>query len=248
MNQQNASLDLNEAIRLANELADAIGQTSGENLRMVAVYGSAARGDFDPAHSDLNLLIVLEDAGANACLSLGELLQPARARFRCAPFVIAREELVRGADVFPIKFHEIRRCYRVLRGEDLLKDLVIDFSDLRHACEHELRNMTLKLRRTWIMEHPRPAPLVRALNLFVPQLLGVLRVVVEHDHVDPACSSDAFLAEVSRRYGVQPQALSDVIALRHRPDADWPAVDRAWHVVLDLAGQACRAVDQWRQA
>ncbi len=247
MNQQPASLDLNEAMRLANELVDALAQRLGDNLRMAAVYGSAARGEFDPAHSDVNLLIVLEDAGPNVCVTLGELLQPARVRFRCAPFVIAREELVRGADVFPIKFHEIRRCYRVLRGDDLLEGLGIDFADLRHACEHELRNITLKLRRTWIMEHPRPAPLVRALNLFVPQLLDVLRVVLEHDHFDPACSNDSLFAELSRRYGVQPQDLKDVIALRHRPDADWPAVDRAWHTVLHLAAQTCQAVDQWKQ-
>lgn len=226
-------------------LVNSLSALAKSNLVMAALYGSAARGDFEPETSDVNLLLVLDDAGPAALRELGELLQAAKVQIRCAPFVLSREEILRGADVLPIKLHEIRRCYKMLCGEDLLSNLRIEFKDLRLACEHELRNVTLKLRRTWLMERPRPTPLLWGLHLFVPQMLGVLRVVFEHDGLDPAASTEQFMAEVSKRYDVEPRVLREALQTRHRPDSTWPEVERSYEVVLDLLGRASRQVDQW---
>ena len=240
-------IELEAAREQASALVQSLADLASSNIVMAALYGSAARGDFDPEVSDLNLLLVLDDAGPVALQELGELLQAAKTEIRCAPFVLSREEVLRGADVFPVKFHEVRRCYRMLHGEDLLSPMRIEFKDLRLACEHELRSMTLKLRRTWLMERPRPTPLIWGLHLFVPQLLGVLRVVLEHDGLDPSASTDQFMAEVARRHDVEPGTLKAAVMARHKPDIAWAEVEKTYAVVLDVLGRASRQVDQWKQ-
>ena len=41
-------------------LLDQLGQALGSGLRSVVLYGSAARGDYEPGTSDLNLILVLD--------------------------------------------------------------------------------------------------------------------------------------------------------------------------------------------
>jgi hypothetical protein len=217
----------------------------GQNLLMLALSGPASGAELDPDAPHVNLLVVLQDAGTDACKLLREPLQSVQSQLRCAPLVLSREELERGADVFPEKFHEIRRAYRVIHGPDLLASLPIEFRDLRLACEHDLRNIAVRLRRAWLLDSPRPAPLMWVLTAIVPELLGVLRIVLEHQGLRVGVGPEALVTEVARRYDADAQQLEAAIRLRSRPDAEWPEVEAAYELVVRLTELACKDVDRW---
>ena len=225
----------------ATALAAILDDRTGGGLVMAALYGSAARGDFDSEQSDANLLLVLADPGPDTLDRVAGLLQEARLRFRCAPFVVGREEIRSSLDVFAVKYSEIRRSYRLLRGEDLLAGLSPDPAHVRLECERELRNLTLKLRRAYLAFRPNAPALVGALHRFLPQFLSILRFWA--DHRASAREGEDLVAAVARHYGVPEVGFREAAALRHRPEAPWPEVEKAFRLVLDLLDRVTRDVD-----
>jgi hypothetical protein len=60
---------------------------------------------------------------------------------------MSAEEMRRSADVFSIEFLDMRRHYRVLWGEDVLKTLEVPMRFHRVQLEYELREKTILLRQ-----------------------------------------------------------------------------------------------------
>lgn len=220
----------------------------GEAFVSLAVYGSAAREDFDPAHSDVNLLLVVDRADLPALRGLAAPWQQARLAFRGAPFVMSREEVFGSRDVFPVKFHEIARAYQVVAGEDCLKDLQLSYRDLRHACESELRNIALKLRRIYLADSPDPRPLLQGLRRFAPQLLGILRVLLERKDSRTIPAEADLAALGSAGFGFTSDDLRLVLALRRQDHVPWPEVEEAFGALTRVLERLTEAVEAGSEA
>lgn len=209
-------------------------------VRMAALYGSAARDGFDPLHSDVNLLMVFDALDGARLAAIAGPLQLARSAWRCAPFVVTSEELEALGRCFPIKLHGMRRNYIVLAGEDLLAGMEPPRAQLGAECDRVLRNVALKLRRAELGARPDPKPVLEALGRFLPQLRDVARLIKDQDG---ATEDSLVLAE--RRWRLPEGSLQEAFALRRRPEASWPEVERALRTV-DLALAAALAeVDRW---
>jgi hypothetical protein len=139
----------------------------------------------------------------------------------------------------------MRRNYTVLAGSDLLAPLAVAPHDLRLACEHELRNITLKLRRAFLIERPHVEPVLRSLRLFVPQILSVLRVLDEHGlhvAVDPA-DRQAWIERLAKHLDIDPESLLASLTLRDHAETPWPEVERTLGRLLDALAHICHYVD-----
>ena len=130
------------------ELVSRLKEASGKNLESVILYGSAARGDFRPGASDLNILCAV------TMIDLSELQRLApvvswwtREMKEPAPLFFLTEELRRSTDVFAIESLDIKRSHRVLFGKDVVADLEVPMNLHRVEVEHELRQLLLKLRQ-----------------------------------------------------------------------------------------------------
>ena len=123
------------------------------------LVGSAARNEYVPGRSDVNLMLVLPDAGPAALRAL----QPAFDRWRTSspvlPLLITREEWSQAADAFPIEICDMRASYRVLRGTDLLAGVEPDRGALRTALEREFRGKLLRLRQAYALHGDNPSAL-----------------------------------------------------------------------------------------
>lgn len=217
-----------------------------ENAMMV-VYGSAARPDFDPARSDVNLLLVPQLLEPGTLGPLSALLQLAQLRFRCAPLVLDRLELERMALLFPVKIFEIRRAYRLLAGEDLVASLDLSVGNLQRACERDLRNASLKLRRAYLRSRPDPAPVLDGLRRFLPQMLAVLRILLEQGGAKGVEDPTVLAREAKARLDLDPVILAEIMALRHKAGATWPEVESAHSRVLELSGALLAKVAAWAE-
>jgi Nucleotidyltransferase domain len=129
------------------EVVRRLREAAGENLQSVILYGSAARGDFHPHKSDLNLLCVLKSAKATELIRIasvvrwwsGQLHEP-------APRIFTHEELIHSADVFAIELLDIGQAHRVLFGDDPVVGIEVPMNLHRAQVEHELRTALQKLR------------------------------------------------------------------------------------------------------
>lgn len=131
-----------------NELVSRLKEAAGKNLESVILYGSAARGDFHPGTSDLNILCTLVSIDVNELHRLApvvawwtrEIKEP-------APLFFLTEELQNSTDVFAIESLDVKRTHRVLFGKDVVSDLEIPMNLHRVEVERDLRELLLKLRQ-----------------------------------------------------------------------------------------------------
>src|SRR5690349_6869815 len=135
----------------ADELVRRLSEVAGNNLHSVVLYGSAASADFDPHASDLNVLCILRDSSFAALQTLAPAVRWWAGQRQPVPLLMTREELERSADVFAIEFLDMRQHYRVLLGEDVLKDLQVPMALHRVQVEYELREKLLLLRKRLLL-------------------------------------------------------------------------------------------------
>src|SRR5437763_2537368 len=112
---------------------------AGANLVSIILYGSAADGEFHPEYSDLNLLCLMTDVSLPELSKIAGVITWWRGKRHHPPLVITPQELISCADVFSIEFSDMKQRYRVLYGEDLLRNLEVPMTHHRDQLEYELR-------------------------------------------------------------------------------------------------------------
>jgi predicted nucleotidyltransferase len=128
--------------------ARALETAAGPNLVSLVLYGSAATGTARE-DSDLNLLLILRDAGSTA---LGAI-SPAMADWITArerpPLIFSEESWRAAADVFPLEIEDIRAGHRVLRGRDPVVGVATDPAHQRLELERDVRGRMIQLRAAY---------------------------------------------------------------------------------------------------
>jgi len=130
--------------------AKGLKQELGNNLVSVILYGSAARGEYVRARSDLNLMLVFKKLDLEHITKVGKMMRR-RVRKQAPQLVFwTEEELTNAWDVFPLEFEDIKENHRCLVGKDLFKKRRVDTKRMRYQLEFELRSKLLTVRDTWL--------------------------------------------------------------------------------------------------
>jgi hypothetical protein len=129
------------------ELVNRLKSAAQQNLKAVALYGSAVTGEFREGHSDLNILCLLARAGAPELEQLHGVAEWWIKKGNHPPLIFTREELDRSADVFAIELLDMKAQHRILFGENFLTTLDVPLHLHRLQVERELRTNWLRLRQ-----------------------------------------------------------------------------------------------------
>jgi predicted nucleotidyltransferase len=206
------------------------------------LYGSAARGDFVPGRSDINLLLVLEQVTAPTLRLLGKAFAAWRKSVPEPPLLLSRSEWSRATDAFPIEITDMRLSYQVLRGSDPLAGVQVDRGDLRQALEREFRGKLLRLRQGYATYAPEPGALgklgLESSATILVLLRGVLTVIGRPVPVDAIELSRAAADAV----GFEPEHLLHVV--QHRADREWRCGAPEFESYMNAVEQTARFVDQ----
>jgi len=145
-------------------LCEDLSRTLGEDLVCVTLFGSAARGDYDPESSDLNVMILTKSMRLDDLEAIMEPLHAAMARTPMAPMLVEEHDLTRSTDVFPLRFLDIQRNHHVLFGEDRIGQIEIAWENLRLRVEQEIKSLLLELRTFYLYTSRRPEALAKKLK------------------------------------------------------------------------------------
>ena len=133
--------------QLLSEFVEKLRAAAGENLASVVLYGSAAEGDFHPEYSDYNLLCIVQDTSFASLSKIAGAAEWWRKKKHHPPLIMTAKELKDTADVFSIEFTDMKQRYRVLYGDDVLRDLKVPMHMHRSQLEYELREKLFLLRQ-----------------------------------------------------------------------------------------------------
>ena len=158
-----------------DELVQKLKTAAGANLKSVILYGSAATEEFHAKHSDLNVLCVVEQAGATQLEALHGAVEWWTRRGQRAPLVFTLDELRRSADIFAIELLDMKSRHRVLHGENVLTGLEVPLHFHSIQVERELRTNWLRLREAILAAPKKPKVYLEIMNSSFSSFVALFR-------------------------------------------------------------------------
>lgn len=205
------------------------------------LYGSAARGDYVPERSDVNLMLVFDRLD----LALLRRLEPAFTKWgrngSVPPLIVSQQEWERASDVFPLEITDMRTGYEVLRGSDPIAGLTVRPADLRHALERELRGKLMRLRQGYVAAAGDGAALGELGLASVPTIVVLLRGIVVQAGGDVPAEAAGVVRKASEIAGFEADAV--LVPLSHRRDSRWRWAAEDFERYLSAVERAAAYVD-----
>ena len=137
------------------ELVSKLKAAAGDNLKAVVLYGSAATSEYQSAHSDVNILCILERASLPDLEKIHYVTEWWMNEKNPTPVIFTFDELMRSADVFAIELLDMKHRHRMLYGEDFLETMDVPMQLHRLQVERELRNNWMRLRQAILVGESR---------------------------------------------------------------------------------------------
>lgn len=195
----------------------------GDSLRAVILYGGLAKGEFIPSQSDVNVLLLFRTVYLDVLNRAAPLVRQGRLEFGLSAMLLTSDDLRDSADIFPIKFLDMQRRHKVLWGDDPFASVKVTHDHLRLRCEQELRNLSLRLRQSYIQRTERPELLQAALSRAVSSLLVNIGALLEIKTGKPAGTKQEALAQAAQ-LGIPLEPLQQAWAIKQgeltpEPDA-----------------------------
>jgi len=234
-----------EAEKALEELVAQLREAAGPNLLGVALYGGLAKGRFTPGVSDVNVLIVLAEAGLERLLPLSPAVTRALRESRVIPFVVTPEDLRASARLFPGKILDMQASHRVLWGDVHLDGLTIAPEDLRLRSRQEIKNTELRLRLRAVERGGDPEALWRGLMASLPKVAVTLETLLRLDGVAVPVDRPGLLRMAAREMGI-PADRMEPFAELHRVDRrpEDERVRRLYAAYLDLLSGISRRLEE----
>jgi predicted nucleotidyltransferase len=224
--------------KLLNEFVEKILSAAGTNLVSVVLYGSAADGDFHPEYSDLNLMCLVSDTSLTSLVKIAPVAEWWRGKKHHPPLVLTTQELHTSADVFSIEFLDMKQRYRILFGEDVLRELNVPMELHRQQLEYELREKLFLLRQHFFLagtdDKKRWDVMLHSLSSFTTLFRHVL---IELGEQGRKHSRDA-VVELSKRLNFSDSAFLQLLDVRAKKS------NRDQLSAADVASRYLQAIEQ----
>lgn len=199
-----------------NEFTKKMKERLGDNLQSIVLYGSAAQEtDYSKDFSDVNLIVVLNDASPAVLSSVNDIVRKWVKADNPFPHFFDPKHIETSADVFPLEFLDIMDRRKVLIGDkDPFADVQVDKKNLRHQCESELKGKILHLRAFYTAHCHKPKLIaqmaVSSWSQIRPSLKGVMHLYGEK----PPAGATELVEKLSAKIKFNPQPFLDILAIR----------------------------------
>jgi predicted nucleotidyltransferase len=231
--------------KLIQEFVEKMRAAAGTNLVATILYGSAAAGDFVEKHSDVNLLCVLGETSYASLEALVAVVKWWEKQGHHVPLVIGLNEMRRSADIFSIEFLDMRRHYRVLWGEDVLKSLDIPMRWHRVQLEYELREKTIVLRERLLMVAGKEEAKWELLLRSVPAFGTLFRHTLIALGEATVTSKREAVATLATKLGIDTAVFRELLDIReHKAERKTANIDAMFARYLKLVEEVTGAVDK----
>jgi predicted nucleotidyltransferase len=192
--------------RRLDELTASLVATCGKNLIALIVHGSAVRGGWHEASSDIDLICVLEDDSDSVLAAIGPALELARFSARIETMILTAAEIPRSADCFPLLYSDVARSSVTLAGKNPFETLAIGDAHKRVRIEQELREIRIRMRRV-ATDLVGSVSFGGAVDRKVKQARGPLWALLAFRGETVADTLDAVLVAAGEAYGIDPAPL-----------------------------------------
>ncbi len=137
--------------KLLNDFISDFKELYAERLTSIVIYGSCAKESCDDKESEVNAIVVINNLSASDLKSANKIIKKWVKENNLPPIFMDKEEWFDSTDVYPIEYSDIKERYKIIYGEDIVAPLNLSNQNLRLMCEHEIKNILIKLRQYYLL-------------------------------------------------------------------------------------------------
>lgn len=179
----------------------------GPEFLSAYLHGSVLTRGFDPARSQINLLVIARSLDGATLDGLARAIPKTGKRFRFQPLFMSRTGIEKSLDSFPIEWLEIQERHLLVEGEESLRDLEVPRTYLRVQCEHELRGKHLQLRQAYLLSHGDSATLQQLLEASASGFATLFRTLLRLAGETPPADTARVIERVADRFQLDAEGL-----------------------------------------
>lgn len=138
--------------KVTSSLVQNLKEIYNEKLVSIVLYGSCASNACENDFSDINIIVVINNLLAIDLKKANSALKDFMKTKNPLPLFMDKDEWFNSCDVYPIEYSDIKDRYAILYGEDIVKPLILEKTNLRLQCEHEVKNLLIKLRQNYLAQ------------------------------------------------------------------------------------------------
>lgn len=189
----------------------------GDNLVSVIAFGSQA--NVENPKNNLNLMVVTNELSAENLYSISKPVQKWVKSKNPVPVVMNRDEWYSSFDVYAIEYGDIKSNYRIIYGADLVKDIVINKSDLRLQCESELKDLLLKYKVNFLMNINSDKEMKRFLDVVIKTILVIMRSILRLHNSDVPYRAVDIIEFASNYIGFNKEVMIKLAKVKYENDS-----------------------------
>ena len=136
--------------KLLDKMVINLKETFQERLSSVFLYGSCAVEDCSKVFSDLNMIVIIKNLKAQDLKKAHRFSEDFAKSAKYLPIFMDKDEWLNSSDVYAIEYSDIIERHKILYGENLIENLHVHKHNLRLQCEHEVKNLLIRLRQGYL--------------------------------------------------------------------------------------------------
>ena len=200
-----------------DRLIEKLKENLGDNLVSVIAFGSQA--NVIDAKNNLNLMVVTNELSAKNLYQLSKPVQKWVKAKNPVPVIMNRAEWYSSFDVYAIEYGDIKSNYKIIYGEDLVKDIVINKSDLRLQCESELKDLLLKYKVNFLMNINSDKEMKRFLDVVIKTILVIMRSILRLHNCDVPYRAVDIIEFASNYIGFNKEVMIKLAKVKYENDS-----------------------------
>ncbi len=174
----------------------------GTDLVGILMHGSVVRGEYRPGESDVDVIVVVEEATFAHLEAIGNALQLARYSARIEAMILTESEIAGASDAFPLLYDEIKKRHILLVGRDSFATVEVHDTHRRLRIEQELREAQIRLRRAVADAFGAHEAIAGAVLRKVKQVRAPLHALLSMKGIECASDLASVTAKVGETYAV----------------------------------------------
>lgn len=203
--------------KITSNLIEKLQEIYKEKLTSVILYGSCAVNECENEFSDINMIVIIDNLIASDLKKAYPAFKDFIKTKNPLPLFMDKAEWFRSCDVYPIEYSDIKDRYKILYGEDVVRSLVLEKTNLRLQCEHETKNLLIKLRQNYLAKSNDLKAIGELIKTSSKSFFALFRAILRLTNEDVPFSHKEVIEILSKKVNIDKDTFFKILEFRKTP-------------------------------
>lgn len=173
-------------MKYLNDFVKDLQDDLGSRLLSVFVFGAKANSNDSNMHKNVDVFVIIDDYKTDDLSKFMPIVRKWMMLGNLCPVIMTKEEFQSNVSSFAIEYSDLKWNNQLIYGDDYLKDINIDYFDLRNQCERELRRAVQRVREFYLEHGVSKKETISFANAVTRSLIVVFRAILRINSITPS--------------------------------------------------------------